>query len=104
MYPEFFLDPWAKPLFTILMAPIAQLGMMGVRVFNIVLGLTTAFFTYLTARKLGYKFPLLAIFLLVFAPLYAVLMISGMTEILFSFVLILGIYLFFSSCLFSYNV
>lgn len=96
MYPEFFLDPWAKPLFTILMAPFAQLGMMGVRVFNIVLGLTTAFFTYLTARKLGYKFPLLAIFLLVFAPLYAVLMISGMTEILFSFVLILGIYLFFS--------
>jgi hypothetical protein len=95
-YPEFFLDPWAKPLFTILMAPFAQLGMMGVRLLNIILGLATAFFTYLTARKLGYKFPLLALFLLVFAPLYAVLMISGMTEILFSFVLILGIYLFFN--------
>ena len=95
-YPEFFLDPWAKPLFTMLMAPFAQFGMMGVRVFNILLGLGAALLTYLTAKKLDYKFPLLAIFLLVFAPLYAVLMISGMTEILFSFILILGIYLFFS--------
>ncbi len=95
-HPEFFLDPWGKPLFTILMAPFAQLGMMGVRFLNIVLGLATAFLTYLTARKLDYKYPVLAIFLLIFAPLYAVLMISGMTEILFSFVLILGIYLFFS--------
>ncbi len=94
--PEFFLDPWGKPLFTMLMAPFAQFGMMGVRVFNIVLGLAAGLLTYLTARKLEYEFPVLAIFLLVFAPLYAVLMISGMTEILFSFVLILGIYLFFS--------
>ena len=93
-FPEFFLDPWAKPVFTIVMAPFAQLGMMGVRVLNIVLGLATAFLTYQTARKLGYKFPVLAIFLLVFAPLYAVLMISGMTEILFSFILISGIILF----------
>lgn len=95
-FPEFFLDPWAKPLFTILMAPFAQFGMMGVRFLNIVLGLATAFFTYLTARKLDYEHPLLAMFLLVCAPMYGVLMISGMTEILFSFILISGIYLFFS--------
>ena len=95
-HPAFFLDPWAKPLFTLLMAPFAQLGMMGVRFLNIVLGLTTALLTWLTARKLNYQNPILAIFLLVFAPLYAGLMISGMTEILFGFVLILGIYLYFS--------
>lgn len=95
-YPEFFLDPWGKPLFTMLMAPFAQFGILGVRLLNILLGLGAALLTYLTARKLDYKYPVLAIFLLVFAPLYTVLMISGMTEILFSFVLILGIYLFFS--------
>ena len=57
-YPEFFLDPWGKPLFTILMAPFAQFGMMGVRAFNILLGLGAALLTYLTAKKLDYKFPL----------------------------------------------
>ncbi len=94
-HPSFFLDPWAKPFFTLLMAPFAQLGMMGVRFFNIVLGLATGLLTFLTARRLNYRNPLLAIFLLVFSPLYAGLMISGMTEILFGFILILGIYLYF---------
>lgn len=94
-YPEFFLDPWAKPLFTMLMAPFAQLGMIGVRIFNILLGLAAALLTYHTAKRLAFRHSWLAIFLLVFTPLYSALMISGMTEILFSFILILGIYLYF---------
>ena len=96
-HPEFFLDPWGKPLFTILMAPFAQFGHNGVKVFNILLGLGAAFLTFLTARNLNYKYPVLSLFLLVFAPMYMALMISGMTEILFSFILILGIYLFFNN-------
>ena len=95
-YPEYFLDPWAKPLFTILMAPFAQFGMIGVRFFNILLGLGAALLTYLTAKKLTFRHPVLALFMLVFTPIYSALIISGMTEILFSFILILGIYLFFS--------
>jgi len=95
-HPEFFLDPWAKPLFTILMAPFAQFGFIGVKIFNILLGLGTALITFLTARKLNYRHPFLALFLLIFAPIYMVLMISGMTEILFGFILIFGIYLFFN--------
>ena len=96
-YPEFFLDPWGKPLFTMLMAPFAQFGFIGVKIFNILLGLGATLLTFLTAKKLNYKHPVLALFLLVFAPMYTVLMISGMTEILFSFILILGIYLFFKN-------
>ena len=94
-YPEFFLDPWGKPLFTMLMAPFAQFGMIGVRFFNILLGLGAGLLTYLTAKKLTFRHPLLALFMLVFTPIYSALMISGMTEILFSFMLIFGIYLFF---------
>ncbi len=51
IHPEFFLDPWAKPLFTMLMAPFAQFGMMGVRILNILLGLVAAWLTYLTAKN-----------------------------------------------------
>ncbi len=94
-HPEFFLDSWGKPLFTMLMAPFAQFGFIGVKIFNILLGLGTAFLTFLTVKKLNYEYPVLALFLLIFAPMYSILMISGMTEILFSFILILGIYLFF---------
>ncbi len=94
-YPGLFLDPWAKPLFTMLTAPFAQLGMIGVRFFNILIGLGAALLTYITAKKLTFKHPVLSLFMLVFTPIYSALMISGMTEILFSFILILGIYLFF---------
>ena len=93
--PEFFLDTWGKPLFTIIMAPPAQFGHNGVKIFNVLLGLGTALLTYLTAQKLNYKHTVLALFLVTFAPLYTVVMITGLTEILFSFVLMLGIYLFF---------
>jgi hypothetical protein len=79
------------------MAPFAQIGFMGVKIFNTMLGLGAALFTFLTARKLNYKYPVLALFLLIFAPIYSLLMISGMTEILFSFMLILGMYLFFNN-------
>ena len=96
-HPELFLDTWGKPLFTMLMAPFAQFGHNGVKVFNILLGLGAALLTYLTAQRLNYKYPVMALFLLVFAPLYTVVMISGLTEILFSFILILGIYLFFKN-------
>ncbi len=95
-YPHLFLDHWGKPLFTILTAPFDQIGFYGARLFNILAGLTTAWITYLTASK--WKVPkawLVPVFVL-FAPMYFVLTFSGMTEILFSLVLMLAIWLFFS--------
>ncbi len=93
--PGFFFDTKAKTLFTMVFAPVAQLGFNAVRVFNVLLGLLAALLTYLTARKLGYDHPVLSLFLLVFAPIYTVMMLTGMTEIPFSLLLILGIYLYF---------
>jgi hypothetical protein len=95
--PGFFFDAKAKTVFTLLCAPVAQLGYDALRVFNVLMGLAAALLTYLTARKLNYNHPLLALFLLVFAPMYTLMMLSGMNEIMFSFFLILGIYLYFSN-------
>jgi len=94
-YPHLFLDHWGKPLFTILIAPFAQIGFFGARLFNITGGLLTAWICYLLA--LEWKIPkawLVPVFV-VFAPMYFVLMFSGMTEILSSLVLMVAILLFF---------
>jgi len=93
--PGFFFDTKAKTVFTLLRAPVAQLGYIALQIFNILLGLAAALLTFYTARKLHYGQPLLALFLLVFAPMYTVMMLSGMNEVMFSFFLILGIYLYF---------
>jgi len=96
LYPHLFLDHWGKPLFTILSAPFAVFGFQGIKTFNLLVGLLTAFFTYKTAGKLSVKNAWMVIFFVVFAPIYSVMMLTTMTEILFSFVLIFAVYLFFS--------
>jgi hypothetical protein len=93
--PYFFLHHWGKPFFTALTSPFAQFGYNGIRIFNVLAGAAAAFFSYRTARKLGLDYPVLAIFLVISAPLYTMLMLSGMTEILFSLLLILSIFLFY---------
>jgi hypothetical protein len=95
--PGFFFDTKAKTVFTLLRAPVAQLGYTALQISNILLGLAAALLTFYTARKLRYDHPLLALFLLVFAPMYTLMMLSGMNEVMFSFFLILGIYLYFNN-------
>ena len=94
-YPHLLVHYWAKPFFTALAAPFAQLGPNGIRIFNVLAGAATAYLTYLTARELKFRDPFLAMFLLISSPLYTVLMLSGMTEILFSLMLISSILLFY---------
>ena len=94
-FPEFFLYHWGKPFFTALSSPFAQFGYNGIRIFNVLVGALAAYFTYRTALVLKFKYPVVAIFLVISSPLYTVLMLSGMTEILGSLVLILSIFLFF---------
>ncbi|MBN2893753.1 MAG: DUF2029 domain-containing protein [Bacteroidales bacterium] len=91
---KLFFDHWGKPLYTILASPFAQFDLFGVRILNVILGLLTAFFSCKIAEKLEIKNFILTTVLVVFTPIYAVLMLSGMTEILFSFVIVLSIYLF----------
>lgn len=94
-YPGLLLDHWAKPLFTLLASPFAQMGYIGVKSFNLLLGILTAFFLYRTAVHCKIRQSWLLPVLLFFIPVYTTMLLSGMTEILFSFVLVFSIYWFF---------
>jgi len=96
-YPEFFLNHWGKPLFTILASPLSQFGYYGAVTFNLICGLLSAWFAYLIAKRLEYRHAWAAIVFTVFTPLYLFIMFTSLTEILFSMVLILAIYLFVSN-------
>lgn len=95
-HPEYFLNHWGKPLFTILSSPFAQFGYTGAVAFNLTCGLATAWIAYLIAKRLEYRHAWVAIVFTVFTPVYLFIMYSSLTEILFSLVLISGIYLFIS--------
>lgn len=92
-HPRLFLDFWAKPVFTILASPFAQLGFGGMKLFNGLAGLLSAGIAYLSAKKLGFRVPWLAILFTFFAPTYFTLLFSGYTEPLF------GLFLIASFCL-----
>ncbi len=95
-YPEFLLDHWGKPLYTILAAPLAQFGYTGAIAFNLICGLAAAWLAFLIAKQLGYRLAWVAIVFTVFTPMYLFIMYSSLTEILFSLVLMAAIYLFAS--------
>jgi hypothetical protein len=95
-YPHLFLDHWGKPVYTILAAPFAQFGFVAVRILNSVLGLLTGWFVWKLAGKLKLENGWFAVVVAVFTPIYFALMSTGMTEIIFSLILVLSVYLFFS--------
>ena len=92
IYPHFFLDHWAKPVYVLLATPFAQFGFKGIEVFNCICATLTALFTFYTARNLKIKNNWLVFILILFSPLYFKLIFSGLTEYLFGLILILGIY------------
>ncbi len=90
--PILFLDHWAKPFFTLLASPFAQFGFGGIKLFNGIAGLLSAWFAYSIAKKLNLKFAWLAIILVLFAPSYFVKLFSGYTEPLFGLLLVASVY------------
>jgi hypothetical protein len=93
-YPSLLVSHWGKPLFTDLSAPFAQFGLQGSIFFNIVCGLLSAWLIYRIAKEFRYKYALLAIPFSLFAPVYMVDLFTSLTEVLFSLVLVAGIYFF----------
>ena len=91
--PEFFLDHWAKPVFTLLSAPFALLGFKSFQLFNVLIGIASGYIAYLVAKELKMKSPLLAIVICCFTPVFMINLFSGLTEILFAFTAILTSYL-----------
>jgi hypothetical protein len=92
-YPHLFLDQWGKPLYNILASPFANIGFTGVKLFNIFLWIASAWTTWATIKKLGLQYAWLG-FLLVILPQVSIAnTISGLTEYLNEFLLILFFYL-----------
>lgn len=92
-HPEFFLDHWAKPVFTLLSSPFALMGFKSFQLFNILIGIAAGYIAYLVAKELKMKSPLLAIVICCFTPVFMINLFSGLTEILFAFTAILTSYL-----------
>lgn len=95
-YPRLFLDQWGKPVYTALVFPFSLLGIQFARLFNVLVGLAAIVLSIKIIRLSNEKFNLLPVFFIAFSPMYFLLMQSCLTEILFSFVLVLSFWLFFS--------
>jgi hypothetical protein len=91
-HPFLFLDHWGKPFFTAVIAPFAQWGYTAVKIENTILGLISAWYTYLIARHLNHRLAWPAALMMICAPIYFVHLNSAMTEILFSTVIVVSTY------------
>jgi hypothetical protein len=91
-YPQNFLNQWAKPVYVLVVAPVAQLGFQAVKLLNLLLSCGTLWLTLKTAKKTGLRDPWMSIILTAFAPLFIIVTLSGLTEPLFAFWMIAGIY------------
>jgi len=94
-YPKLLFNHWGKPVFTLLISPLAQLGMNAARLFNVVVGLFTAFLSWKLAKVLKNNNSWVVVFFVLFIPVYFSLMFSVMTEVLHSLFLVLAVLLFF---------
>lgn len=92
-HPELFLDHWGKPVFTLPASLFAQFGFFGICLFNIICATATGFIAYKIADLLLVKRAWLAPVFVLFAPIYYVTLVSGLTEPLFGLVLLSGIWL-----------
>jgi len=93
-HPELFLHYWGKPFFTTISASFSQFGYYGMKIFNILAGLTAAYFAYRIAEKLNYKNTWLVLIITIFTPVYTIYLYTGLTEPLFSLILVGSIFLF----------
>ena len=92
LHPELYFNHWAKPLYVLLVSPFAQLGFVGVKIFNAIVSMFTVFFTFKIAQKLNVNNAIFGSIILIFSPLYFTLTFSGLTEPLFALFVSIGIY------------
>jgi hypothetical protein len=84
----YFVDVWARPLFTAIFAPFALWGFTASRFFALAVSLAVAWQTYRLACDLGMQRPWLAILFLVGQPAVFVLFSNLFTELPFALVFV----------------
>jgi len=92
-HPLLFLDLWGKPLFTLLASPFAQVGHVGVAVFNALVAAAAAWAGIRALRSAGGAAQLAFPVLVLLAPQYVLMVMAGMTEPLFGLVTVLVVLL-----------
>lgn len=88
-----FLDQWNKPIFTLLSAPFAQFGLIGMRLFSALTGMLTGLVLYRSAKDTMGELSWLPAIMLFMTPKYLELLTSSMTEPLFALFLALFVLL-----------
>lgn len=91
-HPENFFNHWAKPLFTMFAFPFAQFGFVGIKVFNVLMSLLSAYFTYkilLHFKTANARFVAVILFSI---TLFVNVTISGLTEPFSAALLMVSIY------------
>ncbi len=96
-YHNLLFNHWGKPVFTILMSPFAQLGINTARIYNLIMGILTAIVIWKTAEVLKFKNAVVSLLLVLFTPIYFIMMFTTLTEVSFSFFISLAILLFFKN-------
>lgn len=96
-----FLNPYLKPLYAIIATVFSRLlplGMISLRIMNSFFSVGALFILYKIMKKLDFDdfFSILTVLITTSIPLYFLLSISTLSEIIFCFFLMLAIYLIYS--------
>jgi hypothetical protein len=88
---ELLLNHWGKPFYTLIYCLPSSISYEFVRVFTSIIAGFTAYHLYRWGKELNLKFPAAAVIFLLFSPIYIWMATSAMTEVLFSFWLVVGL-------------
>jgi hypothetical protein len=90
--PELLLHHWGKPVYTLISAPFAQLGMKAVEFMNYLCLAGASWFAFLTCRELGCRLSWLTPVFIFFSPIVFQVVFSSLTEPLSALVLTVSVY------------
>ncbi|MGH9936657.1 MAG: hypothetical protein ACREAM_10455, partial [Blastocatellia bacterium] len=95
-HPRYFVSVWARPLFTLLYFPFAQLGYGAAKFFTVIISLAAAWQTFRLARQIKFDRAEFAIPLLFLQPSFFLLSSTALTETLFALVFVIALRLHLS--------
>lgn len=93
-YPELFLDLKGKPVYSTLLSPFTLFGYNTAKAFNLIVAVLTLVLTAKLSDKIFNCTSNYSIVLTAFSPVYFFLMITCLTEVLFSLFAVVAVYLF----------
>lgn len=92
LHPANFLNHWAKPLYTIFAFPFAQFGFIGIKIFNVLMSLISAYFTFKILENFKTVNAQFIAIILFSITLFVNVTISGLTEPFSAALLMVSIY------------